>query len=83
MWASPTRCSAGRASCCRPRRRRDLPGAVVEGITTEFLIPQAAIKVWDVKRHFSDESFATGVSEDARAFASSLGAPYCGVNLGL
>ena len=25
---------------------RDLPGAVVEGITTEFLIPQAAIKVW-------------------------------------
>jgi uncharacterized protein YigA (DUF484 family) len=61
---------------------RDLPGAVVEGITTEFLIPQAAIKVWDVNGIFSDESFATGVSEDAKAFASSLGAPYCGVNSG-
>jgi uncharacterized protein len=61
---------------------RDLPGAIVEGITTEFQIPQAAIKVWNVNGIFSDESFAAGVSEDAKTFASSLTTPYCGVNSG-
>jgi uncharacterized protein YigA (DUF484 family) len=61
---------------------RDLPGTMVEGITTEFQIPQAAIKVWGVNGIFSDESFATGVSEDAQTFASSLTTPYCGVNSG-
>ena len=61
---------------------RDLPGAVVEGITTEFQIPQATIKVWGVNGIFSDEGFASGVSDDARTFATSLSAPYCGVNSG-
>ncbi|MGH8857979.1 MAG: DUF484 family protein [Polaromonas sp.] len=61
---------------------RDLPGAVVEGITAEFQIPQAAIKVWGVNGIFSDESFAAGVSDDAQTFASSLSTPYCGVNSG-
>jgi len=61
---------------------RDLPGTMVEGITTGFQIPQAAIKVWGVNGIFSDESFATGVSEDAQTFASSLTTPYCGVNSG-
>ena len=61
---------------------RDLPGAVVEGITTEFQIPQASIKVWGVNGIFSDEGFASGVSDDARTFATSLSAPYCGVNSG-
>ncbi len=61
---------------------RDLPGAVVEGITSEFGIPQASIKVWGVNGIFSDEGFATGVSDDARTFAASLTTPYCGVNSG-
>ena len=61
---------------------RDLPGAIVEGITGEFQIPQCAIKVWGVNGIFADESFATGVSEDAQTFASSLTTPYCGVNSG-
>ncbi|MGH6636980.1 MAG: DUF484 family protein [Polaromonas sp.] len=61
---------------------RDLPGAVVEGITAEFQIPQAAIKVWGVNGIFSDESFAADVSDDAQTFASSLSTPYCGVNSG-
>ncbi|NML86314.1 DUF484 family protein, partial [Polaromonas sp.] len=61
---------------------RDLPGAVVHGITSEFQIPQAAIKVWNVNGIFSDESFVMGVSSDVQTFASSLAAPYCGVNSG-
>ena len=61
---------------------RELPGCIVEGITSEFQVPQAAIKVWGVNGIFSSESFASGVSEDAQTFAVSLNAPYCGVNSG-
>ena len=61
---------------------RDLPATIVHEIKTQFAIPQAAIKVWQVNGIFSDEGFCAGVSEDARAFASSLTAPYCGVNSG-
>ncbi|MEO8024507.1 DUF484 family protein [Polaromonas sp.] len=61
---------------------RDLPDTIVREIQTQFSIPQAAIKVWHVNGIFSDENFSTGVSEDTQAFASSLTAPYCGVNSG-
>jgi uncharacterized protein len=61
---------------------RELPGAIVDGITGEFQIPQAAIKIWGVNGIFSDESFVTGVSADAQSFACSLSAPYCGINSG-
>lgn len=61
---------------------RDLPDAIVQGVTDEFQIPQAAIKVWRVNGIFSDERFAMGVSDDAQIFATSLTTPYCGVNSG-
>jgi uncharacterized protein len=61
---------------------RDLPDTIVREIQTQFSIPQAAIKVWHVNGIFSDENFSTGVSEDTQTFASSLTAPYCGVNSG-
>ncbi len=61
---------------------RDLPATIVHEIKIQFAIPQAAIKVWQVNGIFSDEGFCAGVSEDAQAFASSLTAPYCGVNSG-
>ena len=61
---------------------RDLPATIVSELKSQFVIPQAAIKVWRVNGIFSGEGFCSGVSEDAQAFASSLGAPYCGVNSG-
>ncbi len=61
---------------------RDLPAIIVRELKTQFSIPQAAIKVWRVNSIFSDEGFCAGVSSDAQAFASSLSAPYCGVNSG-
>jgi uncharacterized protein YigA (DUF484 family) len=61
---------------------RDLPDTIVRELKTQFSIPQAAIKVWQVNGIFSGEGFCTGVSSDAQAFASSLTAPYCGVNSG-
>ena len=61
---------------------RDLPETIVREIKGQFAMPQAAIKLWRVNPVFAGEPFAAGVSTDAQAFASSLGAPYCGVNSG-
>ena len=61
---------------------RDLPDTIVRELQSQFAVPQAAIKVWHVNGIFSMEDFSTGVSEDTQTFASSLTAPYCGVNSG-
>jgi uncharacterized protein YigA (DUF484 family) len=59
-----------------------LPGALVEELRHQFLIPQAAIRVWGVSEALGEQPFAQAVSEDARRFASSLSLPYCGANTG-
>jgi uncharacterized protein len=61
---------------------RLLPQKIVDGVQGQFLVPQAAIKVWGVAPAYADELFAQGVSEDARTFASSLSSCYCGINSG-
>jgi len=60
----------------------DLPAVLVSGVMAQFNVPQAAVKIWDMSAAYADQSFAQGVSEDARSFAASLTAPYCGVNTG-
>jgi uncharacterized protein len=59
----------------------DLPNVLIRELKHQFLIPQVAIKVWDTNGLFSDQDFAMGVSPDAKAFASSIATPYCGVNV--
>jgi uncharacterized protein len=61
---------------------RLLPQKIVDGVQGQFMVPQAAIKVWGVAPGYADEFFAQGVSEDARTFASSLSSCYCGINSG-
>jgi uncharacterized protein YigA (DUF484 family) len=61
---------------------RQLPETIVKELKTQFGIPQAALKVWQVNGIFSHEAFCAGISADTQAFASSLTAPYCGVNPG-
>jgi uncharacterized protein len=60
----------------------DLPMVVGHELKKQFLVPQVTVKVWSVNGLFSEEDFALDVSEDAKAFASSLTMPYCGVNSG-
>jgi uncharacterized protein YigA (DUF484 family) len=59
-----------------------LPGVLVDELSEQFLIPQAAIRVWGVAPAFAEAGFATGVNADMRSFASSLTLPYCGANVG-
>lgn len=65
------------------RGESGLPSTIASEIRAQFLVPQVAIKVWDVHSRHAAEAFAAGVSEDARTLASSLTQPYCGVNSGL
>ena len=64
------------------RSGRALPASIAAGIENQFMVPQVAIKVWDVGSRYGSEAFAEGVSDDAKSFASSLTQPYCGVNSG-
>lgn len=61
---------------------RDVPDAIVQGLASEFHIPQAAIRLWGVDDAYAHERFAAEVSSDALAFAASLATPYCGANVG-
>jgi uncharacterized protein YigA (DUF484 family) len=61
-----------------------LPAALVVTLKHEFLIPQAAIRLWSLAPAYSGagHDFASPVSDDVMTFAGSLTMPYCGVNAG-
>ncbi len=59
-----------------------LPGRLVDTLKHEFMIPQAALRLWNIGPVYADLAFAQEVSEDAQSFSASLTMPYCGVNSG-
>ena len=59
-----------------------LPGRIVETLKHEFMIPQAALRLWSIGPVYADLPFAQEVSDDAKSFSASLTLPYCGVNAG-
>jgi uncharacterized protein YigA (DUF484 family) len=62
------------------RRDADRPSAVVDGLRNGFAVPQVTLRLWDLDPVYNDAWFVEGVSDDARIFAGSLLAPYCGSN---
>ncbi|MEO8249267.1 MAG: DUF484 family protein [Burkholderiales bacterium] len=69
-------------SLLRAEEPADLPTLVTGGLAERFDVPQVALKLWDVAEPFTDAPFARGASDDAKIFASSLTAPFCGANPG-
>ncbi|MCH7343103.1 DUF484 family protein [Pelomonas sp. CA6] len=59
-----------------------VPEVLLRELRHQFLIPQAALRLWEVAPAHAEAPFAAPVSQDVRTFASSLGQPYCGVNSG-
>jgi uncharacterized protein YigA (DUF484 family) len=57
----------------------DLPGVIVNELMHEFMVPQVAIKLWNVRPEFAKQDFAKDVSDEAKALAAQLHAPYVGV----
>jgi uncharacterized protein len=62
---------------------RALPAMLVGELQAQFMVPQVALKVWDVDARYAGEPFAQGASEDSKTFATSLTQPYCGMATGL
>ena len=60
----------------------ELPGRMVASLKHEFLIPQAAIRLWGVDAEHNGAVYAEPASDDVKSFAASLTLPYCGVNAG-
>ncbi len=63
----------------------DLPARMLASLRHEFLIPQAAMRLWDLDESqgsHEGRAFAEPASADVRSFAGSLSLPYCGVNAG-
>lgn len=69
-------------SLLQTHHARDLPGLMADQIQSQFMVPQVALKVWHVNEAYAIEPFAQGFSDDVKSFATSLSAPYCGVNAG-
>ncbi|MGJ7493779.1 DUF484 family protein [Variovorax sp. RT4R15] len=64
------------------RDPRGLPWQIAADLQALFLVPQIAIKVWDCDETYASEGYAQWVSDDVKALATSLTAPYCGLNAG-
>lgn len=59
-----------------------LPEALVAGLKQQFLIPQAAVRLWGVDAAHADLPAAHGASIDVMSLAASLTLPFCGLNSG-
>lgn len=60
----------------------DLPTVMIDELMRHFLIPQAALRLWDVAPAYARCEFALGASDAVRGLADALGSPYCGPNDG-
>ncbi|MEY4754578.1 MAG: hypothetical protein RJA44_2253 [Pseudomonadota bacterium] len=60
----------------------DLPTVLVDDLMQQFLIPQAALRLWHVAPAYARCEFALGADEEVQHLASSLSTPYCGPNTG-
>ena len=58
-----------------------LPQKICDDIRDQFMVPQAALRVWGVAPHHADAPFVRGVSNDTKSFASSLATLYCGMHV--
>jgi len=59
-----------------------LPLDLLQSLRHEFMIPQAAIRLWGLAEGFADQPWAADVGDEVRHLASSLALPYCGLNTG-
>jgi uncharacterized protein YigA (DUF484 family) len=64
------------------RAAGDLPQDLITSLKTEFDVPHATLRLWNVASAHQHAWFAQDVSEDAKIFANGLAAPYCGRNHG-
>ncbi len=75
-----SRFHAWTAAMLRQRQPADMPRTVVDALAASFHVPQVSLRLWSVADTYNNSWFTADVSDDARIFAGSLAAPYCGGN---
>lgn len=70
-WTQSLLVSSGGAAMARD---------LAEGLRQHFNVPQVTLRLWNLKPEYAGAWFAQDVTDDARIFANSLRAPYCGPN---
>ena len=60
----------------------ELPQVLLHDLKQRFQVPQASLRLWGVAPGHASLPAAQPVSDDLKAFASSLSLPYCGANAG-
>lgn len=58
------------------------PEGLLDGLRDQFLIPQAALRVWGVKPEHADATWAASVPDDVKALAGEMTEPRCTLNDG-
>jgi uncharacterized protein YigA (DUF484 family) len=64
------------------REPRALPALLVDELKSQFLVPQAALRLWGVDAAFAHEPFVLAEPGAVREFADALALPLCGLNTG-
>lgn len=59
-----------------------LPVDLVKSLQHEFLIPQAAIRLWGLAEDYQGLPYAADVGDEVRKLADGLTLPFCGLNSG-
>lgn len=59
-----------------------LPVDLVSSLQHEFLIPQAAIRLWGLAEDYQGLPYAADVGDEVRQLADGLTLPFCGLNSG-
>jgi uncharacterized protein len=60
----------------------ELPQTLVYELKHQFMVPQAALRLWGADPSYAQRAFAAPVSDDIKSFTDSLSLPYCGANTG-
>ncbi len=58
----------------------NLPMELAQSIERQFLVPQVALKIWNVAKAYEMEPYVLGATEEDQKWADSLVTPYCGAN---
>ena len=55
-----------------------LPLTMVDQIQSQFMVPQAAIRLWRVAPAHAQAPFAVSPGDEVKSWAATLSSPYCG-----
>ena len=59
------------------------PFVAADKIAEQFAVPQVALKLWGLDSRFDSQPYAQNISDDVKAYADALTAPYVGANNGV